>query len=246
MSPLPRRAELRALLLDLDDTILDDRSGIRGAWELVAGMIVEAHADLDHEAVRREIGHATRWFWSDDARHRWGRVDLPRARSEIVGRVLETLGRPDAALARRCGRRYTAHREASYRLAEGAWEALERLRRAFPLLALVTNGAAEPQRAKVERFRLAPLFDHVQIEGEFGAGKPDRVVFEHVLARLGVAPEDGLMVGDNYEADVLGGLGAGLHAAWIEHTGERTPPRPAPRAHATLRSLAELAERLGV
>jgi putative hydrolase of the HAD superfamily len=246
MTPLPRRSELRALLLDLDDTILDDRSGIRGAWELIAGLIVEAHADLEREAVRREIGRATAWFWSDDDRHRRGRLDLPRARQEIVERVLDVLGRPDAELAWRCGERYTEHREASYRLAEGAWEALGRLRDAIPLLALVTNGAALPQRAKVERFGLAPFFDHVQIEGEFGAGKPDRVVFEHVLERLGAPPEASLMVGDNYEADVLGGLGAGLHAAWIEHTGERAPPLPAPRAHATLRSLAELARRLGV
>ena len=52
-------------------------------------------------------------------------------------------------------------------------------------LALVTNGAAETQRAKIERFELAHRFHHIQIEGEFGQGKPELAVYRHALERLG-------------------------------------------------------------
>src|ERR1044072_2138384 len=53
-------------------------------------------------------------------------------------------------------------------------------------LALVTNGAADTQRAKVERFMLAHRFEHVQIEGEHGFGKPDERAYLHAMEALGV------------------------------------------------------------
>ena len=40
-------------------------------------------------------------------------------------------------------------------------------------LAMITNGASATQRAKIERFHLAPYFDHILIEGELGFGKPE-------------------------------------------------------------------------
>ena len=39
----------------------------------------------------------------------------------------------------------------------------------------------EQQRDKIERHRLAGFFDVIVIEGEFGAGKPDEVVYRHAL-----------------------------------------------------------------
>ena len=48
-------------------------------------------------------------------------------------------------------------------------------------LALVTNGAAGTQRAKVERFALSDRFDHIQIEGEHGFGKPDERAYLHAM-----------------------------------------------------------------
>jgi putative hydrolase of the HAD superfamily len=236
--------ELDALCLDLDDTILDDSWSVAEAWDVVSALLSKRLRDVGREAVRAELARATDWFWGDDARHRRGRLDLLQARREIVGRVLLGLGREDARLADEAARLYTDLRERALRPLEGALEALAALRAALPRLALVTNGAAAPQRAKIERFGLASFFDHVQVEGEFGAGKPDAVVWAHVLERLGSGAARTLMVGDNYECDVLGPLEAGLHAAWLEPTGERAPPCPSPRPHLRLRSLAELVARL--
>ncbi len=236
--------ELDALLLDLDDTLLDNRTGLRQAWERVADLLAERDTSLDREGVREQIRSSTRWFWSDDARHRSGRLDLPRARLEILSHVLESLGRPDAELAQEAAHAYTELRDRSLAPLPGAFRALERLRRRVPGLGLITNGAAQAQRAKIERFDLARHFDVVVIEGEFGAGKPDVRVFAHALERLGASAEQALMVGDNYECDVLGALEAGLSAAWIDVEGSSTPPASPPRPHAIVRSVVEVCERL--
>jgi FMN phosphatase YigB (HAD superfamily) len=92
----------------------------------------------------------------------------------------------------------------------------------------------------------------IVVEGEAGFGKPDRRVFERALAAVGAAAARTLMAGDNYECDVLGALGAGLHAVWIDAVRPYRPigsaqARPAPpRPHATVASFVELCGRLGI
>ena len=55
-------------------------------------------------------------------------------------------------------------------------------------LGLVTNGDATQQRDKIERHGLARFFDAIVIEGEFGAGKPDEIVYRHALGELALGP----------------------------------------------------------
>lgn len=103
-------------------------------------------------------------------------------------------------------------------------DALERLARRAPLVSL-SNG-----NACLDRVGLAHLF-HAQITARsFGAAKPDPAIFHAACALAGSTPGETLHVGDHPEQDVLGALGAGLHAAWIDREGlgwtlGGTPPR---------------------
>jgi putative hydrolase of the HAD superfamily len=236
---------LEALLLDLDDTLLDNRAGVEAAQDRLAVLLAERLGDVGFADVRAAFDAASQWFWGDEARHRWGRLDMSAARRVVVERLLAALGRPDARLAAEGADLYTELRDAQYVLFEGALEALARLRARAPALGLVTNGAALAQRAKIERFDLARFFDVIVVEGEFGTGKPDARVFAHALGAVGAAPETALMAGDNYRCDVLGALGAGLHAVWIDRDRRGEPPLLPPRPHRTLASFVELVEELG-
>jgi len=235
---------LRALCLDLDDTILDDQSSVEQGWQQAADHWVEACPQLTREAAFAELARARRWYWEDEVRERRGRLDLYAARFQIMSRALERVGPPAPQLAAALARELTDYREASVRLVPGARELLARLRAVVPRMALVTNGATAPQRAKIERFALADFFDHIQVEGEFGAGKPERRVYEHVLKRLGTAAHESMMVGDNFVCDVIGPLALGMRAAWVDASGTGRSPQPASRPHLTLRSILELADHL--
>src|SRR5690606_1177231 len=158
----------------------------------------------------------------------------------------------DPRLAGEIAAFYTELRDAAYAPFPGALEALARLRARAPALGLVTNGAAEMQRAKIERFGLAAWFDVIAIEGEVGAGKPDPRHFGHALAALDADPAATLMAGDNYQCDVMGALALGMHAVWIDRARRVAPPiagaapaAPPPRPHRTLASFVELVEALG-
>jgi len=84
----------------------------------------------------------------------------------------------------------------------------------------------------------------IVISDAVGLRKPRREIFEVVLARLGVAPEQALHVGDSLRADVVGAAGLGMRTAWL--TRRVRDPRAALEAHAgpapdfVVRDLAEL------
>jgi len=105
-------------------------------------------------------------------------LKLAEARQLVVKDGFATLaaaGQPSLPddLAVRLADRLTAYREEEMFMFPGAHDAIDALKVLGVKLALVTNGAADTQRAKVERFALAHRFDHIQIEGEHGFGKPE-------------------------------------------------------------------------
>ncbi len=74
---------------------------------------------------------------------------------------------------------------------------------------------------------LAELFAVVTDSGRFGIEKPDRRIFEHAIASLGVAAgSPAIHVGDSWSADIAGALAVGWRAVWY---GRRALPVDDPR-----------------
>jgi putative hydrolase of the HAD superfamily len=143
-------------------------------------------------------------------------------------------------LAVRLADRFHAYREEEMFVFPGAHDAIDALRAHGVKLALVTNGAAGPQRAKVERFALTHRFDHIQIEGEHGFGKPEERAYLHAMQALGVTAPETWMVGDNLEWEVEAPQRLGIYAIWIDVHGEGLPADSGIRPDRIIRSLTEL------
>jgi putative hydrolase of the HAD superfamily len=143
-------------------------------------------------------------------------------------------------LAIRLADRFSAYREEEMFVFPGAHEAIDRLKTLGVKLALVTNGAADTQRAKVERFELAHRFDHIQIEGEHGFGKPEERAYQHAMAALGVAAPDTWMIGDNLEWEVAVPQRLGIYAIWMDVHGDGLPVGSTAKPDRIIRSLMEL------
>ena len=167
-------------------------------------------------------------------------MDLTWARESIVRDAFARIGVTNDDLATRVGADYNARREAAMALFPHAIETIEHFRSAGIRTALITNGGASGQRGKVERFALAPYFDSIVIEGEFGVGKPDERVFHHALAAVGCDPASAWMVGDSLEADIATPHRLGMHTVWVDETGIGLPESSAIRPHRIVRSIAEL------
>ncbi len=237
-APLPP-----ALLIDLDDTILDDSGGTEAAW-MAACIEAESRLPaLDAARLREAIEQARTWYWADAARHREGRLDLLASRRLIIRQAIACFDVEPAtcdALATDLAELVHARREAAICPLPGAVDTLHALRERGVRLALITNGAGPTQRAKIERFALAPHFEVILIEGENPWGKPDERVYHAALQALGVAPAEAWMVGDNLEWEVAVPQRLGMRGIWLDRAGAGLPPGSSVRPDRIIRSLSEL------
>jgi putative hydrolase of the HAD superfamily/5'-nucleotidase len=121
---------------------------------------------------------------------------------------------------------------------EGAISLLDSLK-GKAKLGIITNGFTELQQIRLERTGLKNYFDMLVISEQVGVAKPHRDIFEHALSIMGNPDrEQVLMVGDNPDSDILGGLNAGLHTCWLNVHNKPTPDNISP--HYQVCSLAEL------
>lgn len=60
-------------------------------------------------------------------------------------------------------------------------------------------------------------------------GKPEPIILQNSLALMGIAPDQALMVGDNYQTDILAGIHAGVDTL-LTYTGVSTPEQVAQQA----------------
>jgi putative hydrolase of the HAD superfamily len=167
---------------------------------------------------------------------------MSAARRYIAQTALDNVGCDAAGLADRIAAGYDQCRDDRTVLFPGAVQVLTWLRESGCRLALVTNGAAEMQRQKIERFRLEPLFDAILVEGELGFGKPDERVYLMALHRLAAAPHQTWMIGDNLEWDVEQPQKLGITGIWVDSTGAGVPPSRVVRPDLIVRALADLRE----
>jgi putative hydrolase of the HAD superfamily len=220
----------RAILFDLDDTLISPhlhrtifwRDAFTEVWRQTHGDGADLPDDL--EDMVQGIDESAKHFWSDPERHRTGRLDLSTARFEILNGGLNKPNRFHKdllwAIAERCGA-LMFERTSLY---PDAIKTLEALKAEGIDLALITNGASDAQRAKINRFELEPHFLHIQIEGEAGIGKPEPEAYHQAMAALGTGPKDCWIVGDNLEWEVAAPQRLGIYAIWRDPRGNGVLP----------------------
>jgi putative hydrolase of the HAD superfamily len=232
---------MKALLIDLDDTLLDYTGGTEDCWR-EAALALAAPAGIEPETLVASIRETRRWFWGDPERHRQERADMLSAWRKITTHALASLGTPNERLAGAIADDFAARRWRGMRLFPGVADALSALRDRDVSLALLTNGDTSHQRRKIEENDLARFFDLILIEGEFGVGKPHESVYRHALGALGSRPEETWMVGDHLEWDVAAPQRLGLRGVWVDIDGRGLPAAASVRPHRIIRAFPELLE----
>ncbi len=230
----------RALLLDLDDTILDDSSLVHQCWRDACAEHAAQLGSLDAAMLADAIQTSSRWYWGDAERHRTGRLELNAARRHVVRLALVELGIEDARLADAIGDAYSHRRDVGMEPLPDAIDTVRWLRESGRRLALLTNGGGPAQRKKIVRFGLGELFDVILIEGELGFGKPDERVYHRALSALNASASEAWMVGDNLDWDVGAPQKLGIGGVWIDIRGRGVPEHATVRPDYVVRSLSEL------
>ena len=210
---------VRALLLDVDDTIVDTQEAMVLAGTRAAAAIWPHRAGEHRAMAQRYYDDPERWF----PRYASGDVAFEAMRAGRLAEVAAAFGVevPDGA--------HLSYEEAyapAFRSAQRLFPDVPGLLAAaederLPV-ALLTNSAQAPTRVKLEALDLVDRFDVVVTTDTLGFGKPDPRVYLEACRLLGAEPDRVLCIGDSIEWDVLGAEAAGLRAVWLDRGGRGT------------------------
>jgi len=200
---------MRAILLDLDDTLLDDRHATAEGF----AALVSAH--------QRKLAHTSRddalRVWRTAARRHWERYEKGELsfQGQRRERVRDFFGDPlndeeaDAAFLI-----YQRAYEASWALFPDAAEFLIRTRGTPKII--ITNGDRDAQLRKVTATGLAAHVQGVVTPVDCGYWKPNIAIFRAATELLMVSPEDCLMIGDDQTRDIEPAIALGMKSFRVE------------------------------
>lgn len=107
-------------------------------------------------------------------------------------------------------------------LFEGVREVLQYLSDKY-FLHIITNGFEEVQHLKLKNSGISPYFKTVTTSEEVGLKKPNPVIFQKALEKAVTHPKVSLMIGDTFEADILGAESVGMETLFYNYRNESVP-----------------------
>jgi putative hydrolase of the HAD superfamily len=212
----------RLVCLDAGFTLLSPR---RTLAQSLAGVLEQNGHPVDQADLQAAWEVADRWFWDEYARPdnaTWGDDALIEATwRDYHAVMLHELGLDE--------QRELLDLVLDSQFAADAWEPypdvlpmLDALRGTHDLRIGVVSDWGSNLGPILAKIGLDRYLDFTLASGAVGLAKPDPAFFRLALSSVGVAPEQALMVGDSYRADVQGARSAGLDAVLLDRPGTAT------------------------
>ena len=125
-------------------------------------------------------------------------------------------------------------------LVEGARELVDYLKAKGYKMHICSNGFHEVQYKKLRACGLYDSFDTIILSEDAGANKPSQQFFDYALKLSGAKKETTLMIGDNFNTDILGAKQAGFDTAYFNRFPEYPAPEPVTFEVTALHQLMEI------
>lgn len=238
------RAAITALLLDLDDTLVDTRAAMVAAGTAAAAQLwPEADAGV-HQAVGLHFHGDPSGFFG---RFTTGELAFEEMRESRISDLLEVFSlKATDDVHRRFEEFYGPAFFASLALFDDVLTFLEDATASGMHMGLLTNSSSRYTQQKLELTGLLDVFPVVVTRDTLGFGKPDARAFHHACGLLGVTPGQTAYVGDHLEIDAIAAKDAGLYAVWLQRDpgGSECAILAQARGIRTVSSLKEVAASL--
>ncbi|KAA0564720.1 HAD family hydrolase [Bacillus sp. CH30_1T] len=237
---------IKAIMFDLDDTLLWDSKSIEEAFKATC-RYAQTRVGVDPKDLELSVREAATKLYStydtyeftqniginpfeglwgdfldehDEGFHKMKEI-VPAYRKMAWKTGLQSLGIYDENLGEELSERFRIERKERPFVYEDTFHVLNEVKDKFQLL-LLTNGSPHLQNTKLERTpELVPYFEEIIISGDIGKGKPDSAMFLHALDRLRLQKDEVIMVGDNLNTDILGASNLGITTVWINRRQQK-------------------------
>ncbi|MFN0032660.1 MAG: YjjG family noncanonical pyrimidine nucleotidase [Flavobacteriales bacterium] len=115
---------------------------------------------------------------------------------------------------------FSAHCPTQPHLIPGTLHMLQTLHGHLPMH-IITNGFSEIQHTKLHASGITHFFRHIINSEECGARKPSEIIFRYAMEKTAARPETSLMIGDDWEADIVGARNYGMDQCWVAGAARR-------------------------
>lgn len=214
---------LKALFLDMDQTLCDTAGANRRATQLMVQALQQMFGErVDAVVLADDYVEGIYRRWTDEQRKRY--LPMIEARGEngfrlqLIRDLLAAQGiakvSHDDVLELQDG--FDSNRLAAFDFYPGIREFLAEARKLFTLV-VITNGPEYSQIPKVEAVQLKDHVDHIIIGGQEPEQKPARSIFEKALTLAQCEAHEAIHVGDSLAADIAGAHNSAITSVWIQH-----------------------------
>lgn len=197
------------IFIDLDDTVWDFNANSHVA-------LAKTFDDLHLHNIFADYDLFSRLYYAKNAElwdlYHHGKIARDFLIVERFAYPLREYGYNDREnhLAAHINKCYLENLSQQTRLVPQAYEMLSDLWEKGYQLYILSNGFKEVQARKLEAGKITQFFSRIVLSDEIGITKPDRRIFDYALQVTDGHAETTLMIGDNYDADIMGAA----HAGW--------------------------------
>jgi len=205
----------RHLFFDLDHTLWDFEANaketIKEVYDL-NGLHARGIIDFDHFFNR--YSHHNERLWD---RYTKGFIKQEELRWKRMWFALLDFKIGSEELSKRMSVEFLERLPFKKNLFPYTIEILEYLKQNGYILHLVTNGFESIQYSKLDNSNMRNYFTEVITSEASNSLKPNKEIFEYALSKSGAATHESIMIGDNLDADIKGGMDAGLDTIFVNH-----------------------------
>lgn len=200
------------IFVDLDDTIWDFRTNSKIALEIIYDRYGLSEYYPLFDEYYRVYSEKNTELWSLYHHNRISKETL------IVERFrypLQRVGAYNDKLVLQLNADYLSVLSVQGELVPQARELLDYLKSRSYRLHIISNGFKEVQFKKMKSAGIENYFEKIILSDEVGVNKPHPDIFRYALNKTGSSGETSLMIGDNYDADILGAMQSGLDQVYF-------------------------------
>ena len=160
----------------------------------------------DFEEFFSEYEKENKKLWQ---KYREGNISKDSLSSRRFITVLERVDYLDHTAPLRMNTDYLIFTTTKTKIIDNAFEVLNYLKKKY-LLHIITDGFFEVQLLKLKSSKLSHFISNIITAEDIGYLKPNPELFEHALESVGANKEESIMIGDDYENDILGAYNFGI------------------------------------